>query len=139
MSVRTGDVEWGDSLEQFRLRLHERIAAAIRPPEVMEVDEWADTYRVLNKEAGAVGGRFRTADVEIARGPMRAIMESASRPSPTPRRSRPPSFAPNQRPRRAHSGKGLAWVSARPRDDHSNVTLAGFPSYKGGQELSNCF
>lgn len=69
------DIDWSGSEANFRSLLNRAIAKAIAPPRVMQVDEWADTYRMLSKDAGAVGGRFRTADVEVARGPMRAAME----------------------------------------------------------------
>lgn len=37
--------------------------------------EWADTYRRLAKEAGAISGNWETSTVEVARGPMLAVTE----------------------------------------------------------------
>jgi phage terminase large subunit GpA-like protein len=39
------------------------------------VPEWADRYRHLAKGAGSRSGRWRTATVEVARGPMLAVTE----------------------------------------------------------------
>ena len=41
--------------------------------------DWADTYRVLAKEAGARSGRFKTSTAEVARGPMLAATEPGVR------------------------------------------------------------
>lgn len=37
--------------------------------------DWADRFRRKAKEAGSTGGRWRTADVEVSRGPMLAVTE----------------------------------------------------------------
>jgi phage terminase large subunit GpA-like protein len=41
----------------------------------MSIPDWADEYRRLAGEAGSTAGRWRTATVEIARGPMLAATE----------------------------------------------------------------
>lgn len=58
----------------------ERLNAACRralalPPRVT-LPAWADTYRRLPPEAGALSGRWITATVEVARGVMLAVTES---------------------------------------------------------------
>lgn len=45
------------------------------PPPRISVPEWADRYRRLAKEAGAISGNWETATVEVARGPMLAVTE----------------------------------------------------------------
>lgn len=50
-------------------------SAVLKSPPSMTVPEWADKYRHLALSAGAVGGRWRTSRVEVARGPMMAITE----------------------------------------------------------------
>jgi len=59
--------------------LAEMRAKALRPPPRLTVDEWADTFRRLAKEAGSTAGRWRTSRVEVARGPMRAVTEPGVR------------------------------------------------------------
>lgn len=49
--------------------------AVLRSPPTMSVPDWADTYRVLSASVGAVGGRWQTHRVEVARGPMMAVTE----------------------------------------------------------------
>jgi phage terminase large subunit GpA-like protein len=48
---------------------------ALTPPPRLSVPDWADQFRHLAKEAGSTGGRWETATVEIARGPMLAVTE----------------------------------------------------------------
>lgn len=45
----------------------------------MTVPDWADRFRKLAKEAGSTSGNFRTAAVEVARGPMLAVTEPGVR------------------------------------------------------------
>lgn len=45
------------------------------PPPQVTVCDWADQYRRLAPEAGAVSGPWQTSTVEIARGPMLAVTE----------------------------------------------------------------
>lgn len=47
----------------------------LRPPPRMNLPDWADTYRHLSSAAGAVGGKWQTNRVEIARGPMMSMTE----------------------------------------------------------------
>lgn len=47
----------------------------LRPPPRMSIPDWADTYRHLSSSVGAVGGRWQTHRVEVARGPMMAVTE----------------------------------------------------------------
>jgi len=49
------------------------------PPPRISVPDWADRYRFLAREAGSTSGRFRTSQVEIARGPMLAVTEPGVR------------------------------------------------------------
>ena len=49
------------------------------PPPRVSLPEWADKKRVLAKEAGSTSGKYRTARVEIARGPMLAVTEPGVR------------------------------------------------------------
>jgi phage terminase large subunit GpA-like protein len=53
-------------------RLREKV---LRPPPRMSIPDWADTYRHLSSSVGAVGGRWQTHRVEVARGPMMAVTE----------------------------------------------------------------
>lgn len=41
--------------------------------------DWADRFRVLAKEAGSTSGKWSTATVEVARGPMLAVTEAGVR------------------------------------------------------------
>jgi phage terminase large subunit GpA-like protein len=49
--------------------------AVLRPPPRMSVPDWADTFRHLSTQVGAVGGRWQTHRVEVARGPMQSVTE----------------------------------------------------------------
>lgn len=46
------------------------------PPPRISVPDWADRYRRLAKEAGAISGNWETSTVEVARGPMMAVTEA---------------------------------------------------------------
>ena len=48
---------------------------ALCPPPRISVPDWADRYRYLAREAGSTSGRWETATVEVARGPMLAVTE----------------------------------------------------------------
>lgn len=50
-------------------------AAIFQPPPTMNVPDWADEFRYLSAAVGAVGGRWETSRVEVARGPMMAVTE----------------------------------------------------------------
>lgn len=45
----------------------------LTPPPRLAVPDWADRYRFLARGAGSTSGRWRTATVEAARGPMLAV------------------------------------------------------------------
>lgn len=55
--------------------LHLAARRALTPPPRISVPEWADRYRRLAREAGSTSGRWKTATVEVARGPMLAATE----------------------------------------------------------------
>lgn len=67
------------SQKQISLSPTERLQRAARkgstPPPRISIPEWADRYRRKAKEAGSTSGKWRTSDVEIARGPMLAVTE----------------------------------------------------------------
>ncbi|MFL9499219.1 phage terminase large subunit family protein [Rhodopseudomonas palustris] len=48
---------------------------ALKPPPRLNVPDWADNFRRLSTSSGAIGGKFRTSRVEVARGPMLACTE----------------------------------------------------------------
>lgn len=48
-------------------------AFALRPISDMTVDQWADKFRVLSPSVASTPGPFRTSNVEISRGVMRAF------------------------------------------------------------------
>lgn len=52
-----------------------RKAFKMRPASALNVVEWADTFRGLPASTSAVPGRWDTARVEVARGPMLAVTE----------------------------------------------------------------
>ena len=56
-------------------RLQRAWARGLTPPPRISVPEWADRYRRLAKEAGSTAGKWRTSQVEVARGPMLAVTE----------------------------------------------------------------
>ena len=53
--------------------------AIYQPPPTMTVPDWADEFRYLSSDVGAVGGRWETHRVEVARGPMMAVTEPGVR------------------------------------------------------------
>jgi phage terminase large subunit GpA-like protein len=61
----------------------DQVRKAIRkgwtPPPRISVPDWADRFRVLAKEAGSTSGKWSTATVEVARGPMLAVTEPGVR------------------------------------------------------------
>lgn len=66
---------------------HEALAEALAsrrrrayiPPPRLTADQWADRYRIVPTVTSAISGPWSTAQVEIARGPMRAISDPAVR------------------------------------------------------------
>jgi phage terminase large subunit GpA-like protein len=57
----------------------QEMALGLRPQPRLTLDEWADKYRRLNSQVSAIGGKWRTSRVEVARGPMRAVTEPGVR------------------------------------------------------------
>lgn len=58
--------------------LTERLKKArsvLRPPPDLKLPEWADEYRHLSSESSSTPGRWSTARVEAARGPMEAVTD----------------------------------------------------------------
>lgn len=51
---------------------------ALRPPPRLTLPEWADQYRMLSAESAAEPGKWRTARVPVARGPMEAVTDTAT-------------------------------------------------------------
>jgi phage terminase large subunit GpA-like protein len=49
------------------------------PPPRLTADQWADRYRIVPTQTSAISGPWRTSQIEIARGPMRAISDPAVR------------------------------------------------------------
>ena len=56
-------------------QLARSFARGWRPPPRISAPEWADRNRVKPRGSGSTSGRWRTSDVEIARGPMLAATE----------------------------------------------------------------
>lgn len=67
------------ALEALDAALAKARRAVLQPPPTMNVPDWADTYRHLSTESGAIGGQFVTSRVEVARGPMMAVTEPGVR------------------------------------------------------------
>lgn len=65
--------------EKLRSSMRAEGRKAFKAAPRLTVPEWADTYRVLSKSVGATGGPWRTARVELARGPMMAVTEPGVR------------------------------------------------------------
>lgn len=63
------------AIAELRRLLDRARTAVLRPPPRMNVPDWADTYRRLSTSAGAVGGKWETNRVEVARGPLMAVTE----------------------------------------------------------------
>lgn len=59
--------------------LREEMTKGLRPQPRMSLPDWADKYRRLNSQVSAIGGRWRTSRVEVARGPMLAVSEPGVR------------------------------------------------------------
>ena len=51
----------------------------LRPQPRMSLPDWADQFRRLNSQVSAIGGKWRTSRVEVARGPMMAVSEPGVR------------------------------------------------------------
>lgn len=61
--------------QELRRRFDVVGKAVYRSPPRMSVPDWADAYRHLSASVGAIGGRWQTHRVEVARGPMMAVTE----------------------------------------------------------------
>lgn len=64
-----------EARDELARRVSRLIRTILRPPSRLPVDLWADEFRVLATESGAIGGRFQTSRVEVARAIMRAVTE----------------------------------------------------------------
>ncbi|WP_028210770.1 phage terminase large subunit family protein [Paraburkholderia mimosarum] len=64
-----------DSKVANREPLIEAYRRGLTPPPRLSLPDWADRYRKLARAAGSLTGQWRTATVEIARGPMLAVTE----------------------------------------------------------------
>lgn len=60
-------------------RLRASRAKVLRPPRMMAVDEWADTYRRMSSAESSTPGRFMTSRVEACRGILQAVHEEGVR------------------------------------------------------------
>lgn len=67
------------AIEALRLGLRQAVGTELAPPARLTVPQWADEFRRLSKKSSARAGRFRTRDVEVARGPMHAATEPGVR------------------------------------------------------------
>jgi phage terminase large subunit GpA-like protein len=56
-------------------RLVESRKTALKPSPRLNLVEWADTYRYLSPESSSIPGKWKTSNVEAARGPMLAVTE----------------------------------------------------------------
>lgn len=61
--------------DTFVKRVRETISKTLKPRPKLTLVEWADTYRFLSPESSSQPGRFNTAMVEAARGPMLAVTD----------------------------------------------------------------
>lgn len=68
-----------EALEALAEMVRSAIKASLTPPPDMSLPEWADEYRRLSQSSGAIGGRWDTSRVEVARGPMLAVKEPGVR------------------------------------------------------------
>ena len=68
-----------DARQGFKAEMGRVDSGALKPKTKMTLPEWADKFRRLASSAGAIGGPWRTARVEVARGPMMAVTEPGVR------------------------------------------------------------
>src|SRR5690606_31074061 len=47
----------------------------LTPTPKLNLVEWADTYRYLSPESSSIPGKWKTSNVEAARGPMLAVTD----------------------------------------------------------------
>lgn len=65
----------GEARQVLRDAVRATIRSDLAPPVRLSVVAWAEAHRRLSKKSSARAGRFRTQDVEVARGPMHAVTE----------------------------------------------------------------
>ena len=63
-------------MRQDQIDIYFNYEIGTRPPERLDLDDWADKYRYINE---VTGEKFFTSTVEVARGPMKAITETGVR------------------------------------------------------------
>jgi len=63
------------AFELFQVKLAALKTRIFYPKPTMNLPDWADTHRKLTTATSAVGGAWRTARFEVARGPMMAVTE----------------------------------------------------------------
>src|SRR5437879_937413 len=63
------------TLRQLLIGLKNTIALELKPTPKLNLVEWADTYRYLSPESSSIPGKWKTSNVEAARGPMMAVTE----------------------------------------------------------------
>lgn len=63
------------AIHNLRGLLNQSRKAVLRPPPLLNVPDWADKYRRLSASVGAVGGKWQTHRVEVARGPLMSVTE----------------------------------------------------------------
>lgn len=57
------------------MKLLQILQKILKPKPKLNLVEWADTYRYLSSESSSLPGKWRTDQVEVARGPMLAITD----------------------------------------------------------------
>jgi phage terminase large subunit GpA-like protein len=62
-------------MSALELRLIKSRKATLTPSPRLNLVEWADRYRYLSAEASSIPGRWKTGNVEAARGPMLAVTD----------------------------------------------------------------
>lgn len=67
-------LQWHKEKKSLR-NLEANARGALLPLPRMSLPDWADKYRRLTTQSGAVGGPWRTSRFEVARGPMLAVKE----------------------------------------------------------------
>ena len=68
-------VDFDKKAEQLSQKLLDVRRRILKPPSTLTAEEWAEQFRRIGSDAGAVPGPFRISTFEVARGPIRAINE----------------------------------------------------------------
>jgi phage terminase large subunit GpA-like protein len=63
------------SVSTLEARLVQSRKATLAPPPRLNLVEWADQFRYLSPESSSIPGRWKTSNVEAARGPMLAVTD----------------------------------------------------------------